>query len=180
MKGLLALAALSSSVALAACGSGDDGSSDTAAPSGGGATVAVKSLDGIGRVLVDSDGKALYTYDQEASGKLVCTSAACTSFWKPLTTSSAKPNAGAGAGRIGVVKRPDGSMQVAVDGRPLYTFAEDQPGKATGDGFSDNLGGHHFTWHAVRAGGTSSGGSSGRSGSGENSGGDSSGSDSGY
>jgi predicted lipoprotein with Yx(FWY)xxD motif len=182
MKGLLTLgAALSASLALAACGGAGNGSPDTAAHSGGGTTVAVKSVGGVGRVLVDAEGKALYSSDQEATGKLLCTSAACTSFWKPLTTDSAMPTATAGAGKVGVVKRPDGSMQVAVDGRPLYTFAEDQPGKVTGDGFSDDLGGRHFTWHAVRAGGaTSSGGSGGASGSSQGSGGGSPGTGYGY
>src|SRR5206468_3040681 len=155
--------------------------SHSAAPSGGGTTVAVKSIDGVGGILVDSEGKALYASDQEAGGKVLCTSDACTSFWKPLTTDSSKPTASPAAGKVGVIKRPDGSMQVAVHGRPLYTFAEDSPGKVNGDGFSDDPGGQHFTWHAVRAGGgTSSGGSSSGSGSGEDSGGGSSGSDYGY
>jgi predicted lipoprotein with Yx(FWY)xxD motif len=123
-------------------------------------TVAVKSIDGVGNVLVDSDGKALYASDVEANGKIACT-AGCTSFWKPLTTDTAKPAASSNAGKIGVIKRPDGSMQIAVGGKPVYTFSEDSPGKISGNGFTDDFGGKHFTWHAVLAGGkTSSGGSS--------------------
>lgn len=49
---------------------------------------------------------------------------------------------------------------------PLYTFSEDSPGNATGDGFSDEFGGHHFTWNVVRAAGsTASATGSGSSGS---------------
>jgi hypothetical protein len=40
-------------------------------------------------------------------------------------------------------------MQVTVDHRPVYTFAEDSPGKATGNGATDLFGGHRFRWHAV-------------------------------
>jgi predicted lipoprotein with Yx(FWY)xxD motif len=151
-------AALAASIVIAACGGG---SSESAAPaSGGGKTVAVMSIDGIGKVLVDSSGDALYASDVEADGKVHWTS---SSFWKPLTVDSGTPKAAAGVGELGVVKRPDGSRQVTVDGRLLYTFTEDSPGKAQGNGFSDDSNGEHFTWNAVLAGGNvaSSAGSQG-------------------
>ena len=53
-----------------------------------------------------------------------------------------------------MITRPDGSKQITDNRKPLYTFSEDSPGKATGDGFTDDFGGHHFTWNVVRAGGT--------------------------
>jgi Secreted repeat of unknown function len=40
---------------------------------------------------------------------------------------------------------------VTSNGRPLYTFAEDRPGDAKGDGFIDVFAGRHFVWHAVAA-----------------------------
>jgi hypothetical protein len=59
-----------------------------------------------------------------------------------------------------VTKRPDGTSQVTVSGRPLYTFAEDSAGTAHGNGVADDFDGHHFTWHVVMADGTvASGGS---------------------
>jgi predicted lipoprotein with Yx(FWY)xxD motif len=71
MKRLLITgAALAASLVLAACG---DSASETAAPAGGGQTVAVKSIDGIGDVLVDAGGKALYASDVESDGKVHCT-----------------------------------------------------------------------------------------------------------
>lgn len=155
MKKLLIIgAALAVSVVVAACGGGS--SSDSAAPATGGKTVAVKSMDGIGNVLVDSGGKPLYASDVEADGKVHWTS---SSFWKPLTVDSGKPTAAAGVGRLGVIKRPDGGRQVTINGRLLYTFTEDSPGKAEGNGFSDDLNGRHFTWHAVLAGGRVASGS---------------------
>jgi predicted lipoprotein with Yx(FWY)xxD motif len=155
-------AALVASLVLAACGGGGD-SSGSATASGGGMTVAVKSIDGIGDVLVDSGGKALYASDVEADGKVRCTGA-CTSFWKPLTIDSAKPTAADGVGKVGVATRPDGAKQVTVGGKLLYTFSEDQPGKVEGNGFADDFDGRRFTWNAVLAGGdtadSSGGGSS--------------------
>lgn len=164
-KLLMLSAALAASIVVAACGGG---SSESAAPaSGGGKTVAVMSMDGIGKVLVDSNGKALYASDVEADGKVHWTS---SSFWKPLTVDSRKPTAAAGVGKLGVIKRPDGSRQVTDNGRLLYTFTEDSPGKAEGNGFSDDSNGEHFTWSSVLAGGKVAG-SSGSQGGGSGGGG---------
>jgi predicted lipoprotein with Yx(FWY)xxD motif len=144
-------ASLAASLALAACGGGG-GSSDAPASSGGGETVAVKSIDGVGDVLVDSSGKALYAADVEADGKVKCVDA-CESFWKPLTVASAKPTAASGVGGLSVIKRPDGSRQVTVDGKLLYTFTDDSAGQVKGMGFEDDFQGQHFTWSAVLANG---------------------------
>jgi predicted lipoprotein with Yx(FWY)xxD motif len=154
MTRLLAAAAVAASLVLAACGGG--GSSSSSTPAATSTTVAVKSIGGVGDVLVDSAGKALYSSNVEAGGKVMCTGA-CTSFWKPLTVGSGNPTAAGGAGKLSVIKRPDGTRQVALDGKPLYTFAQDAPGKVQGNGFSDDFGGRHFTWTAVLAGGKSSG-----------------------
>jgi predicted lipoprotein with Yx(FWY)xxD motif len=164
MKKLLILgAAVAASIVVAACGGGS--SDDTAVPASG-KTVAVMPMDGIGKVLVDSSGKALYASDVEADGKVHWTS---SSFWKPLTVDSGTPTAAAGVGKLGVIKRPDGSRQVTDNGRLLYTFTEDSPGKAEGNGFSDDSNGEHFTWNAVLAGGkvASSSGSPGGGSSGQ-------------
>jgi predicted lipoprotein with Yx(FWY)xxD motif len=155
MKRLITLGlAIPAALALAACGGGGSGGASSAAGSNAGSntTVAVRQLSGVGSVLVDHAGKALYSPNLEAGGKIVC-GAACTAFWKPLTLAG-NPTASAGAGKIGLVRRPDGSRQVTVNGKPVYTFVEDAPGKVTGNGFHDQFSGHHFTWSVVHAGGT--------------------------
>jgi predicted lipoprotein with Yx(FWY)xxD motif len=165
---LIPLPVLAASLLIAACGGGsssDSGAPPAATPPSGG-TVAVKSVSGTGNVLVDSSGKALYSADVERNGKVLCTGA-CTSFWMPLTTDSAKPTGSSSAGTLGVVKRPDGTMQVTAGGRPLYTFSQDSAGKVTGNGFADAFNGHHFKWTVVTAGGkaaATSGGGGGGSG----------------
>ena len=171
MKRLIPLGmAIAAVVALAACGGGNSNGGSASASGGAGSgtgsgnTVSVRQLSGVGSVLVDQTGKALYSSDLEASGKIVCDDPACNAFWKPLTLSAGKPTASSGAGKLGVITRPDGSTQVTASGKPLYTFSEDSPGKATGDGFTDDFGGHHFTWDVVHAGGTTTSGA--RAGSG--------------
>jgi predicted lipoprotein with Yx(FWY)xxD motif len=153
-------AALAATLVLAACGGAGGGSAKSPTTADGTTTVAVRQVEGIGRVLVDATGRALYSSDVEADGKVRCTGA-CTSFWKPLTLASGTPSAVAGAGRLDVVKRPDGTDQVTADGRPLYTFSEDPPGDVTGNGFSDAFNGRRFTWTAVRADGKAAGTSGG-------------------
>ena len=165
MKRLVTLGmALPAALAIAACGGGGSSSASSAHGSEtGSTTVSVHQLPNLGSVLVDNAGKALYSSNLEASGKVVCDTTACNAFWKPLTLSSGRPTASAGAGKLGVITRPDGSKQVTVNGRPLYTFSEDSAGEATGNGFTDDFGGHHFTWSVARAGGSkgSAGASSG-------------------
>jgi predicted lipoprotein with Yx(FWY)xxD motif len=155
-KVIITAAVVAGSLGLAACG-GSSNSSGTTSSSGPGTTVAVKSIPGVGNVLVDSAGKALYSSNVEAKGMVQCTGA-CTSFWQPLTAGSGMPTAPGNAGKLTVIKRPDGTRQVALDGKPLYTFSQDAPGKVAGNGFKDNFGGTRFTWTAVLAGGKSSSG----------------------
>jgi predicted lipoprotein with Yx(FWY)xxD motif len=162
-KLILTSLALVLAIALAACGGG---SNDNAATASSGTPSTTVGLDN--GLLVDSTGAALYSSEQEKSGTVMCTGA-CTSIWLPLKApASGQPTAGDGvSGKLGTVKRPDGTRQVTLDGRPLYRFAQDsQSGKATGDNASDSFGGQKFTWHAEgdakssSSGGDSSGGNS--------------------
>jgi predicted lipoprotein with Yx(FWY)xxD motif len=152
--------AIAASLVVAACGGGGGGGDTSAASdTASSTTVSVKQLSDVGSVLVDGSGKALYTSDQEARGNIVCTGA-CKAFWKPVTfDGDGEPTGPADAGKLGVIKRPDGGMQVTDNGKPLYTFSEDSPGKATGDGFTDDFSGHHFVWHVVSSSGDTSSGS---------------------
>jgi predicted lipoprotein with Yx(FWY)xxD motif len=141
-----ALAALT----LAACG-GDDEEQAAAGPP---PTVSVEKVDAIGDVLVDREGAALYTSEQEADGTVRCVDA-CLGFWLPLEASGTPSASDDVDGELGTVRRPDGDMQVTYDGVPLYRFSEDaEAGQVTGDGLSDAFGGTTFTWHAATTEGT--------------------------
>jgi predicted lipoprotein with Yx(FWY)xxD motif len=146
-------------IGLAACGGSDDsdnGSASAGASANGSAdTVATKSFAGVGDVLVDSSGAALYTNDMDTNSKIACTDS-CLTEWVPLAApGSGQPTASDSAvqAKLGTVKRPDGSSQVTLGGMPLYTFVEDSPGQATGDGFEDSFGGTTFVWTAATASG---------------------------
>jgi predicted lipoprotein with Yx(FWY)xxD motif len=101
-------------------------------------------------VLVDTEGMVLYTNDQDTGSKIACTGE-CLSFWTPLNApSSGQPTSADSSvqSKLGVA-----GGQVTFDGKPLYTFVQDSPGKATGDGFQDSFGGTTFTWTAAATGG---------------------------
>jgi predicted lipoprotein with Yx(FWY)xxD motif len=155
-RSVLALAAFGGLV-LAGCNS----STTSSAPAGGGGTggtggthtvVTVHDASGTGQVLTNAAGHTLYLSDQERSGKLMCTSSACTTFWTPLTVATGQQPSGPSAvmSKLGTVTRPDGSKQVTLNGAPLYTFSFDHAaGDAKGNGFKDSFDGVHFTWHAA-------------------------------
>jgi predicted lipoprotein with Yx(FWY)xxD motif len=148
---VLTCAAVAASLVLAACGSDSGPAASGANAAAASDTVGIKHVDGLGDVLVDRSGKALYTPEQDTAERIRCTGA-CTSFWQPLAPGAGQPTAADGAGKVAVIRRPGGGRQVAVDGRPLYTFTEDSANSITGDGFEDDFAGRHFQWHVVLAG----------------------------
>ena len=153
-KLLLAVALGVCALAAAACGSSSGGAASGSVSSGTATMVSVKHVDGVGTVLVDSKGQALYSPMQEAGGKVLCTGS-CTSIWQPLTTSgSAKPTGTSDvSAKLGTLDRPGGVVQVTYQGKPLYTFAEDSgPNTVTGNGAKDAFGGTSFTWHVAAPG----------------------------
>jgi predicted lipoprotein with Yx(FWY)xxD motif len=136
---LLLPAALVALVALvvAGCGGGDDQA--TAAPSSGNgsgsSTIGVSDAGGLGKILVDSQGRTVYLFEKDTGPKSTCFSA-CATEWPPVTTSG-KPTAGDGlsASMLGTTKRSDGAAQVTYNGHPLYRFEGDQePGDTSGQG----------------------------------------------
>jgi predicted lipoprotein with Yx(FWY)xxD motif len=177
---LAVLGAALGAVVLAGCGSsaGSSGATSPGSSSSGdagssgstsaGTTVAERAA-GSGSVLVDGQQRTLYVSDQERDAVL-CRSASCTEIWVPLTVAGgAKPTGPAELGsHLGTLARPDGTRQVTLDGRPLYTFSLDHgPGDTHGDGQQDDFGGTHFSWHrATPAGPSSSPSSSDSSGGG--------------
>ena len=81
---------------------------------------------------------------------MVLCDGACLSFWQPLTVSGTPTKGSSLPGKLGTVKRPDGRRQVTFNGKLLYSFKLDKPGKVTGDGFKDAFGSQKFTWRVAR------------------------------
>jgi predicted lipoprotein with Yx(FWY)xxD motif len=117
-------------MALAAC---NRSASGTAVGTAG--SLGTRSISGIGTVLVNSRGLTLYQLPSETNGQITCTGS-CASAWPPLLAVNGKvPSApSAIAAKLGMITRPDGSVQVTFNGMPLYTFAGEAAGQASGQG----------------------------------------------
>ena len=119
-------------------------------------TVAVSHISGTGEALVTTEGRALYTTEQDAGGKPACVTESCVAMWVPLTVPADQDPTGpeSVSGRLGTVARPDGARQVTLDSKPLYTFTLDKDtGKATGNNLSDTFDGTTFHWQVASPGG---------------------------
>ena len=156
---LLSACAKNNSTTPSSGGGGGGGSSS----SGGSAQIDSSSVSGVGTVLVDSSGNTLYYLKSEMSGTIKCTGS-CASEWPPVLLPSGANSATAGSGvtgTLGTIKRPDSGTQVTYDKLPLYTFAGDTAGQATGQGVND-----FFAMPVAGPNGSGSTGGTGSSGTG--------------
>ena len=81
-------------------------------------------------MMVDQKGMTLYTFDKDTGGKSMC-NADCANNWPPMMA----PAGAKAEGKWTIIKRDDGMMQWAHDGKPMYTYKMDaKPGDANGDG----------------------------------------------
>jgi predicted lipoprotein with Yx(FWY)xxD motif len=95
------------------------------------APVAKLKTPGFGYVLTRRDFQALYYWQVEkrAGGKIRCTGT-CAKLWPPLLVRSAAAvpkTVGGITGRFGVIRRPDGKLQVTRNGLAVYTYAHEGP-----------------------------------------------------
>jgi predicted lipoprotein with Yx(FWY)xxD motif len=118
------------------------------APTAGSTAAPVRKLRaaGFGDVLARADRQALYYWQVEkrAGGKIRCTGS-CAALWPPLIVRSraAIPAHVAGiTGTFGVIRRPNGALQVTHDRLPVYTYVHERPGEVR----CDNVNG----WFVVR------------------------------
>jgi predicted lipoprotein with Yx(FWY)xxD motif len=81
-------------------------------------------------ILATSQGLPLYYYLNDMAAKSAVTGG-LAALWPPLTSPS--PAAAGLTGKLTAVMDIHGN-QVAYNGHPLYTFADDQPGQVTGQG----------------------------------------------
>jgi predicted lipoprotein with Yx(FWY)xxD motif len=126
---VLALVVLGGSVAAAG-----PGSSTSASASGGLKTATI----GGATVLTNAKGFALYWFAPDKPGKSVCYGS-CAAYWPPVKGPVAlSPGV---AGRVGTIKRSDGTLQATYNGHPLYTYVADTaPGEAKGNNLNLNGG----------------------------------------
>ena len=133
----LPVLAVLGAAALASCG----GHSLVAPPSvttvasASSATVAERSVKGLGRILVTSTGMTLYLLTSDPPGASICVGP-CPLVWPPLLVKGRlKAGPGINPSLLTTFVRSNGAKQVLYDKHALYTYQDDaSPGMVTGQG----------------------------------------------
>ena len=100
--------------------------------------VEVSLFEENGKLIMRTDyGLSLYTYDRDVDGQPHCLDA-CSREWPPVITKGSARRVGDWA----TVKRPDNTLQWSYRGKPVYMYADDEPGTTSGNG----IGG---VWHLL-------------------------------
>ena len=89
-----------------------------------------------GAFLTGKDGMTLYVFTPDSANKSTCVDK-CATTWPPfIVAAGSTPKAGTGVtGALTTFARADGTMQVAINGMPLYYYAADtKAGDTTGQG----------------------------------------------
>jgi predicted lipoprotein with Yx(FWY)xxD motif len=119
---------------------------------GGAITVTSASNSKLNKtVAVDAHGRTLYVLSPETTHHLLCKSSECLKFWPPLSVRSSKTRLRAGPGvhgRLGILHRSNGSLQVTLGGLPLYHYSGDH---AKGEANGQNIHSFGGTWHVLSA-----------------------------
>ena len=152
--GAVAVAAL----ALAACGSSSSKAATKTATKPAAATsstaqlkLATANVAGLGKILVDDQGRTLYLLEDSAGKPVACTDASgCTKVWPgvqlPQGTTAAAAGTGVDASLLGTTGNA-GDL-ATYGGFPVYRFAHDTAaGQANGQGLQ-SFGG---TWYVLDA-----------------------------
>ncbi|MEW2306423.1 hypothetical protein AB0958_41855 [Streptomyces sp. NPDC006655] len=115
-------------------------------------SVTARTLNGVGIVVTDDRGLALYRYDkdQPSPSKWTC-SGACTKTWIPVIVQDSVQTSGVEKSLLGTVHR-NGRTQLTLAGWPLYRYVGDTAaGQVNGQGKDGE-------WYAVTPAGKKSAG----------------------
>jgi predicted lipoprotein with Yx(FWY)xxD motif len=113
-------------------------------PTATGTVLKTTTIDGT-TVLTSAKGFTLYSFAPDTTATSKCYGS-CAAYWPPVTGTAAT-NPGV-PGRIGTIRRTDGTEQLTYNGHPLYTYIGDSaPGQARGNNLNLNGG----LWHDVPA-----------------------------
>jgi predicted lipoprotein with Yx(FWY)xxD motif len=130
----------------AATGATATGATATGATATGDATVTVADSS-FGEIVADAEGNTLYVFLPDEGGASTCYDD-CEAAWPPLTVDGTPAGDGVDASLLGTVEREDGTMQVTLDGWPLYYFSGDEAaGDTNGQGLNE-------VWYVVAPDGT--------------------------
>jgi predicted lipoprotein with Yx(FWY)xxD motif len=90
----------------------------------------IKAIDSqFGTIVGDGRGHAVYLFDREDAKRSECYGD-CARAWPPVLTKR-RPVAAKGVRKrlLGTTRRRGGKRQVTYDGRPLYYYVDDAPGR---------------------------------------------------
>ena len=142
-----ASSASSSAASTPAAAASSSATAAASASGSGGSTVAAKTI-GSQQVLTNAQGLTLYWFAPDTSTTSKC-NGSCATYWPPV---KGPATAGAGVtGKLGTIKRADGSTQATYNGHPLYTYMGDgAPGQNKGNGLNASGG----LWYEVKVSGS--------------------------
>jgi predicted lipoprotein with Yx(FWY)xxD motif len=141
-------------LAIAGCGSGTRRESTAAGtsstpvtapgtPSAAGVQISTKALAGLGTVLVNGHGQALYLFLPDKHTRVTCVST-CAQVWPPVKLAGGQRPVASGKANpslLGSDPDPEGGKVLTYAGWPLYTYiADSSPGSASGQGLNTNGG----------------------------------------
>ncbi len=162
MLRLPALALALALLGLAGCGSSSSGTSSSSStpssstsattaattPAASTAAISVKTVSGLGPVLVSADGHTIYVFEPDKHVRVTCVGS-CAALWPPVKLSSGQKATAAGEVKSSLLASdtdPEGGQVVTYAGWPLYTYAADSAaGTANGEGVNANGG----LWYVI-------------------------------
>ena len=149
-------------VAAAGCGSSSSSSSSASTPAATTTTSATKpakapatkltittaTVPGLGVILVNAEGRTLYTFAPDKKSKVTCVSS-CAAVWPPVTPTAGGVPATAKQIKASLLSsdaNPSGGKVITYAGWPLYTYVGDSgPGTAAGQALNLNGG----LWYVI-------------------------------
>lgn len=126
---------------------GSGAAATTPAPAEGGAVLVARDTPGLGRIVTDAQGYALYRFDQDTAQPPTATcEGECAAKWPPIIVDPEGKLSLTGVDQslIGMVQRSDGTSQLTLGGWALYRYSGDTPGTTNGHAIGN-------TWFAVTA-----------------------------
>jgi predicted lipoprotein with Yx(FWY)xxD motif len=151
-------------LALAGCGGGHANESTSAAGtsstpatrsstrSAATAQISTKTLPGLGTILVNGRGHAMYIFLPDKHKQVTCLST-CAQIWPPVKLPNAQKPATSGQAKsslLGSDPDSEGGRVLTYAGWPLYTYiADSAPGTASGQALNTNGG----LWYVLSSSG---------------------------
>ena len=143
----------SSAPATSSAAASTSSSSSSSPPPAASVKIASKTVPGLGLVVIDAQGRTLYTFAPDKHTKVTCVGP-CAAVWPPVKLAAGAKAVGSGAVKaslLGSDPDPSGGRVVTYAGWPLYRYVADTtPGAHAGQALNLNGG----LWYVISPAGT--------------------------